>query len=115
VLDSDRIVIAATKSTDQGGNISGLKPAQLANVFIEQLPSESDVVGEPTNVVLTVTVWHPIPAGGGVQLKLPRWDSEQSVSGAAGSLIANENRKVECFAKMNIGVESKVETSNDPS
>ena len=50
-----------------------------------------------------------------MQLKLPRWDAELSASGASGSLIANENRKVECFAKMNIGVESVVESSNDPS
>ena len=35
VLDEERIVIAATKPSSPGGQISGLKPAQLANVFIE--------------------------------------------------------------------------------
>jgi len=66
-------VIAASKPSEPSNQISNLKPARLANVVIEQL--DNDIIGQPTNVVLTVTVWHPVPQGGGVLLKLPRWDS----------------------------------------
>lgn len=101
IFDWDKKVIAASEGAATDRLLSQLKPAAIANALVEQLPSGSSVVGQPTDVVFTVTAWHPIPPGGGIQLRLPRWDPGSA--GDEGALIASPGRKVECFAKMNIG------------
>ena len=56
----------------------GLEPADLQQVSITQVDSAR--VSEETAVYFSVTTLNPIPAGGGVQVILPKWNAGAPLS-----------------------------------
>ena len=55
-----------------------LSPNKLQSVTIVQKSDASTVVGTLTNITFSVTTLNPIPAGGGLKIDLPKWNTAAS-------------------------------------
>ena len=58
----------------EGVTMTDLEPALLVSTSLQINQVDSAVVGSFTKSFFSVTPLNPIPAGGGVQVELPKWD-----------------------------------------
>lgn len=74
--DKSAVLVEGT----QGISLSLLGPNILQSVSISQSADSSAVVGDETQLVFSVTTLNPIPAGGGLRIELPKWNTQASES-----------------------------------
>jgi len=65
--------------------LSGLETAEIVSASTSQV--NSVIVAKPTAVSFSVTTLNPIPASGGVQLRLPKWNPEASLNSRESFII----------------------------
>ena len=88
ILNSDRS--AVLMSTKEGIKLSLLRPNTLQSALIKQVEGGSGVVGQSTGVLVTVTPRNPIPAGGGLEIVLPKWNMQAPEPSRVSYIIQNE-------------------------
>jgi len=67
--------------------LADLEPNEMQEVRTAQV--NSVMVGSPTAVAVTVTTLNPIPATGGVQLRMPKWNPK-APTGLRESFLVDE-------------------------
>jgi hypothetical protein len=59
---------------NQGIILADLSPAPLQTNAAKFKQEDSKVVGDYSKMYLQITPNNPIPAGGGLEVQLPKWD-----------------------------------------
>ena len=88
ILNADRTQTLV--STAQGIKLSLLRPNSLQSALIKQVEGSSGVVGESTAIVLTVTPRNPIPAGGGLEIVMPKWNMQAPEPNRVSYIISTQ-------------------------
>jgi hypothetical protein len=79
-----------------------LTPNPNLSIYTEQYRTTGEV-GLPTDLEFEVTPMNNIPAGGGVQIELPKWNPTAQPRALIESFIVAEDKSVECIARAGIG------------
>jgi hypothetical protein len=79
---------------DTGIELSTLNPNILRSVAIAQTGDASTVVGEETQIVVSVTTFNPIPAGGGLKIDFPKWNSQAQDNNKVSYIIQDDDQPI---------------------